>query len=94
MYPIILFYKAVFVVSLLHSRGCRLVYLPPYSPELNPIEEAFSAIKARIRRNRIEFLVAMEMGDEAELYTLLWDVVYSVTPGDIRGWYRHSGYML
>jgi len=30
----------------------RLVYLPPYSPDFNPIEEAFSALKAWIRRNR------------------------------------------
>jgi transposase len=34
---------------LIQSRGCELLYLPPYSPDLNPIEEAFSKVKALLR---------------------------------------------
>jgi len=34
------------VRELIEGRGCELVYLPPYSPDLNPIEEAFAKIKA------------------------------------------------
>ena len=34
------------VRELIEGRGCELLYLPPYSPDLNPIEEAFSKIKA------------------------------------------------
>jgi transposase len=37
------------------SAGVRVEYLPPYSPDLNPIEEAFSKIKSFIRRNRDYF---------------------------------------
>ena len=33
------------VRELIEGRGCELLYLPPYSPDLNPIEEAFSKIK-------------------------------------------------
>ena len=37
---------------LIESAGCRLIYLPTYSPDLNPIEQWWSALKARIRRLR------------------------------------------
>ena len=33
------------------NKGCKLMFLPPYSPDLNPIEQAFAAIKAYLRRN-------------------------------------------
>jgi transposase len=36
--------------ELVEERGCELLYLPPYSPDLNPIEEAFAKIKALLRR--------------------------------------------
>jgi transposase len=35
--------------------GVKLVYLPPYSPDLNPIEEFFSELKAFIRRNWVRY---------------------------------------
>ena len=38
------------VRELIEGRGCELVYLPPYSPDLNPIEGAFSKVKALLRR--------------------------------------------
>ncbi len=38
------------VRELVEGRGCELVYLPPYSPDLNPIEEAFSKVKGLMRR--------------------------------------------
>ncbi len=38
------------VRELLEARGCELVFLPPYSPDMNPIEEAFSKIKALLRK--------------------------------------------
>ena len=34
----------------LRDHGCRFLYLPPYSPDLNPIEQAFSKLKAHLRR--------------------------------------------
>jgi transposase len=38
-------YKSERVRKLVEGRGCELLYLPPYSPDLNPIEEAFSKVK-------------------------------------------------
>ncbi len=43
-------HKGVRVGELIESRGCKLLYLPPYSPDYNPIEEAFSKIKGFLRR--------------------------------------------
>jgi transposase len=43
-------YKPARVRELIEQRGCELIYLPAYSPELNPIEEAFSKIKGHLRR--------------------------------------------
>jgi transposase len=38
--------------ELIEGRGCELLYLPPYSPDLNPIEEAFSKTKASCERSK------------------------------------------
>jgi transposase len=46
----LLAHKGSRVRKLIKARGCELLYLPPYSPDLNPIEEAFSKIKALLRR--------------------------------------------
>ncbi|KAI0365360.1 hypothetical protein BV20DRAFT_938147, partial [Pilatotrama ljubarskyi] len=70
-----------------------LLYLPAYSPDLNPIEEGFSAMKAWILRNR-DYVVGELMGEPTcDPRKLLWDAVYStMTPENIRGWYTDSGY--
>ena len=71
----------------------RYEFLPPYSPDLNPIELAFSAIKAFIRRNREEFRSAMSDKDDIEVYVLLNKAVWSITNEDVLGWFHHSGYL-
>ena len=43
-------HKGERVRELIEERGCELLYLPPYSPDLNPIEEAFSKIKGILRK--------------------------------------------
>jgi len=42
-----------FLVNLIESIGCKVLFLPPYSPDFNPIETAFSVIKSWLKRNRI-----------------------------------------
>jgi transposase len=42
-------HKGERVRKLVEDRGCKLLYLPPYSPDLNPIEEAFSKVKRLVR---------------------------------------------
>lgn len=44
------FHKAAGVRDAIEARGARLLYLPPYSPDLNPIEKAFSKLKAYLRK--------------------------------------------
>jgi transposase len=44
------FHKSKKVVELIESAQCRIIFLPPYSPDLNPIEHYWSAMKARIRK--------------------------------------------
>jgi hypothetical protein len=71
----------------------RLEYLPPYSPDYNPIEQAFSAIKAHLRRHLHVLLGAMGEKNDLAVYLLLFQAVYSVTAEDALGWFSHSGYV-
>ncbi len=77
-------HKGSRVRELIETRGCELVYLPPYSPDLNPIEEAFAKLKALLRkagsRTREALLEAMGRALDA------------VTANDARGFFEHRGY--
>ena len=53
----------------------RLIYLPAYSPDLNPIEEAFSSIKAWLRANR-DYVLGEMGGPGCDPYVLIWEAVY------------------
>ena len=59
-------------------------YLPAYSPDLNPIEKVFSKLKAYLRS------AAARTVDG--LIEAMGDALRAVRPGDILGWFRHSGY--
>lgn len=61
--------------------GVRLEYLPPYSPDLNPIEEAFSKIKAHLRREGCP-----------STYNLLMSTT-AITSSDAEGYFTHAGYV-
>ena len=80
------------VREMIEAHGSRLVYLPAYSPDLNPIEEAFSSIKAWLWGNRDYVLGEIE-GDGADPYRLIWNAVYSVTAEDAYGWFQHCEYI-
>jgi hypothetical protein len=68
--------------------------LPAYSPDLNPIEEGFSAMKAWIRRERDYILAEMADGD-CNAIALLWNAVYeTMIPDSIEGWFRDCGYLM
>ncbi|KAG8945188.1 hypothetical protein FRC04_001167 [Tulasnella sp. 424] len=79
--------------EMIEERGMRLLYLPPYSPDLNPIEEAFSSIKAWIRRNHDYVLSEMTGEAICDPYRVLGEGVFSVTTEKAAGWYRDSGYI-
>jgi transposase len=74
-------------------RRIKFLYLPPYSPDFNPIEECFSWIKYHIRRNGQEFRRICEGDDKAAPYVYLYNAMSQVTAEASRGWFHHSGYL-
>lgn len=75
--------------------GMRLEYLPAYSPDFNPIENAFSSIKAQIRTSprEAQFLLDKRKDSIPEAKRLLYEYVWTVTPQKARGWFKHCGYI-
>ncbi len=74
------------VRELIEARGAELVFLPSYSPDLNPIEEAFSKIKCIVRK-------AGARTREA-LVEAIGRALAAVTPEDAAGWFDHAGCVL
>jgi transposase len=74
------------VRELIEGRGCELLYLPGYSPDFNPIEEAFSKIKEMLRR-------AAARTREA-LVEALGLALSAVSRADARRFFEHAGYRL
>jgi hypothetical protein len=74
-----------------HS-AIKLVFLPPYSPDLNPIEECFSYIKAYISRHGDTFRSIVESGDATDPFLFLYGALDTVTADAAKGWFGHSGY--
>lgn len=72
------------VRELIEDRGCDLVFLPSYSPDMNPIEEAFSKIKSIVRKAAARTREAL---DEA-----IANAMSAVTLEDVAGWFSHCGY--
>jgi transposase len=72
------------VRELVEARGADLLFLPSYSPDLNPIEEAFSKIKQLVRKAGARVREALA---EAIARALA-----AVTPEDAAGWFAHAGY--
>jgi transposase len=68
----------------IEARGCRLLFLPAYSPDFSPIEEAFSKLKALLRRIRARSRQALQ---EA-----LAQALDLITVADALGWFTHCGY--
>lgn len=78
--------------EMVEAKGCRLVYLPCYSPDLNPIEEMFSYVKGWMRRNHEYVRGELSKEPSCNPYTMIWRAVFSVTPDMAKGWFTHSGY--
>lgn len=68
----------------IEAKGCRLLFLPAYSPDFSPIEEAFSKLKTFLRRVGARTREALQEAI-AQALTL-------ITAQDARGWFAHCGY--
>ncbi len=72
--------------ELIEQQGCELIYLPAYSPDFNPIEEAFGKLKGMVRR------AAARTKDA--LIEVLGEALSAVSAQDARGYFEHAGYRL
>lgn len=72
------------VREIIEGRGCELFYLPPYSPDLNPIEQAFSKVKGLLRR--------AEARTREVLIEAMGRALSAVSAEDARGFFGHCGY--
>jgi transposase len=68
----------------IEGRGCQLLFLPAYSPDLSPIEEAFSKLKAFLRR--------VGARTREDLCQAISHALELITPQDALGWFTHCGY--
>lgn len=74
------------VAELLHDAGVQTLYLPPYSPDLNPIEKLWSKVKAILRKLRVHTADALAAAIPFALGM--------VSSQDCAGWFRCAGYYL
>lgn len=70
--------------QIIEARGCTIQYLPAYSPDLSPIEEAFSNLKTLLRR--------AEARTRDALHDALATVLDQITTHDAQGYFAHCGY--
>lgn len=79
-------HKGDAIRALIEGAGCALRFLPPYSPDFAPIEQAFSKLKAALRRAGARTRAALEDAIAVALDT--------ISAADARGWFRRCGYHL
>ena len=77
-------HKVAGVRSLIEACGAQLLYLPPYSPDFNPIEQAWSKIKEILRTAKVRLLEALEAA--------IAPALAAVTADNAVAWFRHCGY--
>jgi len=77
-------HKHPLVRGLVESAGAKLLYLPPYSPDKNPIEPIWSKVKRLLRSAAARTVEA--------LHDAFGTAMAAVTPADIHGCFRHCGY--
>jgi transposase len=79
-------HQAASIRQALEAHHCTLLFLPPYSPDFTPIEQAFSKIKAVLRR--------LGARTKEALWEAMGAAVEAITPADAIAWFAHVGYAL
>lgn len=79
-------HKSVVARQQIEAAGGSVVFLPPYSPDFNPIELAFSKLKQHVRRANQRTV--------SGLWEAIGEGLSRITAQDAQGWYRHCGYQL
>jgi transposase len=78
-------HKDLTVREAIEAKGCELLFLPSYSPDFNPIEQAFSKLKALVRKHNARTTQALDDAIAAALK--------AVTLQDVIGWFSDAGYL-
>jgi transposase len=79
-------HKNAHALELIEQAGAHVWFLPPYSPDLNPIEKMWSKVKAFLRK--------VCARTQETLYQAIADALATVTQSDIRGWFKSCGYTI
>lgn len=79
-------HKAADVAEKIAACGAELIFLPPYSPDLNPIEKAWSKFKQHLRSAKARTAEA--------LHKAIAEALNTISPDNAQAWFRHSGYAL
>jgi transposase len=77
-------HKSAALRRAVEAAGCQLRFLPPYSPDLSPIEEAFAKFKALLRQAKARTVAAVEVA--------IGQALDAITPRDARQFFTHCGY--
>jgi transposase len=79
-------HKVAGVRERIEACGARLLYLPPYSPDLNPIEKCWSKLKQVLRSLQARTLEALEQA--------IAEAIRTISPDNAQAWFRHAGYSI
>jgi len=79
-------HKVAGVRQLIAATGAHLIYLPPYSPDFNPIEQAWSKIKQLLRSAKARTMAALE--------SAIAEALAAITAENALAWFSHCGYGL
>jgi transposase len=79
-------HKADRIRQAIEARGCQLLFLPPYSPDFTPIEQAFSKLKAILR--------GLGARTKEALQEAVGLAIDAITPHDAAAWFAHARYAL
>ncbi len=79
-------HKVAGLQELIRACGAHLIYLPPYSPDFNPIDLAWSKVKTSLRR--------LQARTFPDLIEALQPALLALTPQDIQAWFAHCGYTI
>lgn len=79
-------HKVPRVRELIEATGAQLLYLPPYSPDFNPIEQCWSKVKQRLRDLKARTVDSLQQA--------ISEAIVTITPSDASAWFRHCGYDL
>lgn len=79
-------HKVAGVRGLIEATGARLLYLPPYSPDFNPIEKCWAQLKQHLRRAKARTVAALEQA--------IAEALGALTPHQAAACFRHCGYDL